>query len=299
MIEKIIRNLDHKTSKSLALTIKAVLADHIRFIRELNRILILRRDDGDALAYTKRSIAQHHFKRWFEPFEASDLASSQDFNAMLKIHDTLQYMAKDLANSVTKTGSIDIEQYEKFLALNDNFFELLWQLATEVIAAQYQFDSLTKLLNRRFFEPILKHELSRVKRQRNISCLVLIDIDDFKQINDNYGHDVGDTILSEFASLITASIRENDYASRHGGEELLICLPDTDLAIAEKVIVRLLSAIALFSFSLSLKLTASCGIAQLIDDVKQSTINADQAMYAAKAAGKNQVKIFQVSPNEQ
>jgi len=293
MIEKIIRNLDHKTSKSLAMTIKAVLADHIRFIRELNRILILRHDDTEALVYSKRTIAQRHFKRWFDPFESTELGKSTEFNAMIKVHQKLQVMATQLADTVKESGSINIEQYEEFLALNDSFFELLWQLATEVIAAQYQFDSLTKLLNRRFFEPVLKHELSRVSRQHNDTCLVLIDIDDFKQINDNHGHDVGDSILREFANLIKSSIRENDYASRHGGEEFLLCLPDTSLEIALMVIERLTIKIENHSYCLGLRLTASCGISLLVEDVRQSIINADQAMYAAKTAGKNQVKLFQ------
>jgi diguanylate cyclase (GGDEF)-like protein len=296
MMEKIIRNLDHKTSKSLAMTIKAVLSDHIRFIRELNRILILRHEDTPELIYSKRTIEQRHFKRWFDPYKATELGNSQEFNTLVDLHIKLQIMATELAATVKQSGSIDIEQYERFLAHNDTFFELLWQLATEVIAAQYQFDSLTKLLNRRFFEPILKHELSRIKRQNNACCVVLIDIDDFKLINDNFGHDVGDSILFEFAGVIKSSIRDNDYASRHGGEEFLLCLPDTTTDMALTVMERLSKKIANHNFSHQQTLTASIGIALLADEIRKSIINADQAMYLAKNNGKNQVRVFNACP---
>jgi diguanylate cyclase (GGDEF)-like protein len=166
------------------------------------------------------------------------------------------------------------------------------ETASEVISAQYQFDPLTKLLNRRAFKPILTHELSRVNRQETRSCLVLVDIDNFKKVNDTLGHDTGDQILREFSDVLRASIRESDCASRHGGEEFLLCLPDTDIETAEPIIKRLSKIIANNEYSKKIQLTASFGIALLSDNTKQSIINADKAMYQSKANGKNQVSTF-------
>ena len=213
-------------------------------------------------------------------------------NKIETLHNQLQSIAVLLSSQFKDTGKINIDHYESFLTQNDLFFELLWQLATEVISAQYQFDPLTKLMNRRAFKPILIHELSRVNRKETKSSLVLIDLDDFKKVNDTFGHDTGDQILREFSDVLRASISESDCVSRHGGEEFLLCLPDTDMETAQPVIERLSKLISDNEYSEKIQVTASFGIALLSGDTKQSIINADKAMYQSKANGKNQVSLF-------
>jgi len=292
MIEEIIRNLDHKTTKSLAVTIKAVLSDHVRFIREINRLLILNDDHNSLFANKSISVHRQNFKNWFNSYKGSILEENIDFKRVMNLHLKLQTMAEELSKNLRESGKIDIVEYEEFLNENDHFFEFLWQLATEVISAQYQFDPLTKLLNRRAFLPILQHELSKVNRLKCSCSIVLVDIDDFKKINDNFGHDTGDTILTEFATALLNHLRESDCASRHGGEEFLICLPDTDVHEAYVVIDRLNKHIKSFRYSLNIQITASFGISLLKNDIKQSIINADIAMYQSKNNGKNQISIF-------
>jgi len=292
MIEELIRNLDHKTTKSLAITIKAVLSDHIRFIREINRLLILK-DERNSL-FTNKNISVHQqiFKQWFESYQDTSLQKNPELEKFIKLHSKLQIMANELSERFQENGKIDINKYENFLNKNDIFFEFLWQLATEVISAQYQFDLLTKLLNRRAFLPILQHELSKVNRLKCCCSIVLVDIDDFKIINDKFGHDTGDSILTEFAAELLNHLRESDCASRHGGEEFLLCLPDTDVNQAYIVIERLNEHIRAREYLLNMHLTASFGIALLEEDIKSSIINADIAMYQSKNNGKNQITIF-------
>jgi len=292
MIEELIRNLDHKTTKSLAITIKAVLSDHIRFIREINRLLILK-DERNSL-FTNKNISVHQqiFKQWFESYQDTSLRKNPELEKFIKLHSKLQIMANELSERFQENGKIDINKYENFLNKNDIFFEFLWQLATEVISAQYQFDLLTKLLNRRAFLPILQHELSKVNRLKCCCSIVLVDIDDFKIINDKFGHDTGDSILTEFAAELLNHLRESDCASRHGGEEFLLCLPDTDVNQAYIVIERLNEHIRAREYLLNMHLTASFGIALLEEDIKSSIINADNAMYQSKNNGKNQITIF-------
>ena len=122
--------------------------------------------------------------------------------------------------------------------------------------------------------------------------LVLIDLDNFKEVNDTFGHDTGDQILLEFSDVLRASIRESDCASRHGGEEFLLCLPDTDIETAQPIIERLSKLIANNEYSKEINVTASFGIALLTVSTRQSIINADKAMYQSKANGKNQVRTF-------
>ncbi|WP_157829167.1 GGDEF domain-containing protein [Colwellia sp. 75C3] len=288
MIEHIIRNLDLETSKELATTIKAMLSDHIRFIREINQILIFKNSKNVVLNHSKLPLHNNFFRS----FIGEEFKNNDDMNKIEALHNQLQSIAVLLSSQFKDTGKIDIDHYENFLAQNDMFFELLWKLATEVISAQYQFDPLTKLLNRRAFQPILIHELSRVNRKETKTSLVLIDLDNFKEVNDTFGHDTGDQILREFSDVLRASIRESDCASRHGGEEFLLCLPDTDMETAQPVIERLSKLISDNEYSEKIKVTASFGIALLNGDTKQSIINADKAMYQSKANGKNQVSLF-------
>jgi len=292
MIEALIRSLDHKTTKSLALTIKAALSDHVRFIRQINSLLVL--NDNDTLLFTDKHISVHRqrFKNRFESYEDTALKENHYFKKVSSLHLKLQTMAEQLSKNHRKSGKIDIIQYERFLNENDIFFEVLWQLAIDVISAQYQFDFLTNLLNRRAFMPILQHELSKVNRLKCSCSIVLVDIDDFKKVNDSFGHDIGDSILTEFSTVLLNNLRESDCASRHGGEEFLLCLPDTDVYDAYKVIERLNRHILAFKYSSNIQLTASFGISLLKEDIKHSIINADMAMYQSKNNGKNQISIF-------
>jgi len=288
VIEHIIRNLDLETSKELATTIKAMLSDHIRFIREINRVLIIKKSRSSIQNISKLPL----YNNLYCSFIGEEFRENEEMKKIDTLHTQLQAMAVQLSSQLQNTGKIDIDQYEDFLDQNDVFFELLWKLASEVISAQYQFDPLTKLLNRRAFKPILMHELSRVNRQETKSCLVLMDIDNFKEVNDTFGHCTGDQILREFSDVLRASIRESDCASRHGGEEFLLCLPDTDIEIAQPIIERLSKIIANNEYTEKIKITASFGIALLKVNTKQSIINADKAMYQSKENGKNQVSIF-------
>lgn len=101
------------------------------------------------------------------------------------------------------------------------------------------YDSLTGLLNRRCFEKRVIKEISKIKRYGNESCFLILDIDDFKRINDEFGHPIGDKLLKSFASLLTSQLREYDIISRIGGEEFAILLTDTDCkggkTVAEKI----------------------------------------------------------------
>ena len=156
-------------------------------------------------------------------------------------------------------------------------------------------DELTGLPNRRCFERDFRKELLRCARFKTTLSLVIIDIDDFKQVNDNYGHICGDEVLRSIASILKDSIREIDSLARWGGEEYTILLPATDVDGALKWSERVRHKIAEYKFKCGgqkLSLTASFGVSctncsdytedQLFDD-------ADKNLYRAKNAGKNKV----------
>jgi diguanylate cyclase (GGDEF)-like protein/PAS domain S-box-containing protein len=159
-------------------------------------------------------------------------------------------------------------------------------------------DPLTGLYNRRMFIQRINDEIERASRYQHTLSLFMIDIDYFKSINDNYGHQTGDTVLQNFAKILSDSIRKSDYAARYGGEEFVVVLPETPLLKAEELAERLRKQIEDTHFSINnnedINLTVSIGISTFPEHAETShelLEIADAAMYAAKAAGRNYVKI--------
>jgi two-component system cell cycle response regulator len=159
-------------------------------------------------------------------------------------------------------------------------------------------DPLTKVLNRRALTERLAAEVGRVNRYESMVSLMLIDLDHFKNVNDNYGHLVGDDVLTEMAALLQGAIRAVDVVARYGGEEFVVVLPETGAAGAAAFAERLRELVELHPFTRgtegTLHLTASIGVASYpapgIDSAEDLLASADQALYRAKADGRNRVR---------
>jgi two-component system cell cycle response regulator len=158
-------------------------------------------------------------------------------------------------------------------------------------------DALTGLFNRRYMESHLASLLEQASARGKPLAVLVLDIDYFKSINDNHGHDAGDDVLREFALRIKRSIRGIDLACRFGGEEFVVVMPETDIAVAAMVAERLRRRIAADPFAInaggnSIPVTISIGIAALrgAEDNAASVLKrADQALYRAKRDGRNRV----------
>lgn len=157
-----------------------------------------------------------------------------------------------------------------------------------------QTDDLTKLHNARYLRQFLLNEIRRARRYGTSVAALFLDLDDFKQVNDLYGHLVGSHVLMEMAAVILSSVRDTDAVARYGGDEFVIVLPDTATELAGTVSERIRQKIAQHHFTggrrLKLSLTASFGVAafpQHASSPQQLVACADTAMYEAKAAGKN------------
>lgn len=174
------------------------------------------------------------------------------------------------------------------------------QIAQEHLLAEVQamatIDWLTNLYNRRHFFRLGEDEIVRARRYRHPISVLMIDIDHFKAINDNYGHTVGDEVLAAIASRLSAGLRQSDLAGRYGGEEFAIVLPETDLATATQVVAeRLRDAIASHPIETAkgpLQRTISVGVAGVDldnENLLDALSRADVGLYAAKHAGRNRV----------
>lgn len=156
-------------------------------------------------------------------------------------------------------------------------------------------DALTGLYNRRFLEQTLIRELAQAQRGGRSLALSIIDIDKFKPINDDYGHNVGDCVIKGLASLLLESTRAGDMACRFGGEEFVLVMPEIDLEVAVARVNQLREQFATMAFAGcddALRATFSGGVACFPahgSDAQSLLVAADHALYAAKAAGRNQV----------
>ena len=156
-------------------------------------------------------------------------------------------------------------------------------------------DGLTGLFNHRYFQEVLEKELARAERYNESFSLLMLDIDDFKPLNDSYGHQFGDRVLKLLADVFTASVRDTDTVARYGGEEFAIILPKVDSGQAAIMAQRIKNEVKARSKKFARgkrPVSVSIGVASFPIDVTErfSLIDrADKALYAAKAMGKDRV----------
>lgn len=170
------------------------------------------------------------------------------------------------------------------------------ELQTELhkVSTLVRHDQLTGTLNRRGLDEIFDNEVARARRRTSPLCVAMLDIDNFKKLNDTLGHDAGDAALIHLVSVIRDTLRPQDTLARFGGEEFVIVLPDTSLGDAKKALVRLQRELTKRYFlneNEKVLITFSAGISDFRGDDTQASVvkRADEAMYAAKKAGKNRV----------
>jgi len=178
------------------------------------------------------------------------------------------------------------------------------QLQQELVAAQETLreqathDSLTGLFNRRAILDLMKNEIARAKREKAPMGVIMVDIDHFKNVNDTYGHIVGDQILKASAPRMSLALRQYDYIGRYGGEEFIIITTNCDLNEATKIAERLRTSISDTSFQTTsgkIDITISLGVfSNNLDkdtDIDSLIRTADDLLYKAKTAGRNRMII--------
>ena len=152
-------------------------------------------------------------------------------------------------------------------------------------------DALTGIYNRYKMTTLIEEEIKRAKRYDESFSLLMLDIDKFKNINDTYGHDVGDYVLQELSRVVLKTIRKTDSFGRWGGEEFMLLAPHTNAEQAVELAEKIRKNIEEHSFEHVEKITVSIGVTQYINGEKETSLlkRVDQALYEAKANGRNQV----------
>ncbi|MGE4551704.1 MAG: diguanylate cyclase [Desulfovibrionaceae bacterium] len=171
------------------------------------------------------------------------------------------------------------------------------------VKIQADHDALTRMPNRRALDERLAHELRRARRYGNSLSVLMLDLDHFKDINDHYGHAMGDTVLSEVAGILTRNLRTTDFAARYGGEEFVVLLPHTGPDDAHMLAERIRERIEGRRFrhrEQAFTVTASIGVSSMAPGTLSGEADllgqADQALYRAKGGGRNQVARAESAP---
>jgi diguanylate cyclase (GGDEF)-like protein len=156
---------------------------------------------------------------------------------------------------------------------------------------------LTGLYNRNYLEQFVDKIVGLTQRGKLPLAVAMIDIDDFKQINDTYGHKKGDEVLRTLGKIVKSSVRKSDIAIRYGGEEILIVFPNTKKEYAKYVVGRIKDTLKTTDFGIDRSVTFSAGIAGYPEDVKDLTSLdsiievADEKLYLAKKNGKDRIEL--------
>ena len=166
-------------------------------------------------------------------------------------------------------------------------------MRTHELKKQAEHDALTGLLNRRVGERKLKLCCKTAQSKKQAYALILIDIDNFKKINDQFGHDEGDRVLRQCAKLINSSVRMGDIVTRWGGEEFLIVLPGCPLDAARDLAERIRKVVASQNDPVVGQITLSLGVGtvRLSENYTELLKRTDEALYQAKRSGRNKVVI--------
>lgn len=258
--------------------------DRIVISKLLTKIALMLKDITGHVLETEGDLAGHG-KNLGEL--ANQISEAHDYNKIKGIVDQMLVETKELVDSGKrlqtrmKISSEDLKQLQQEL---------------EKSQQEAQTDSLTALLNKRGFEKRFELERIRAKQNETPFSIIMVDIDYFKKVNDTFGHLVGDSLLKSIANILKSQLRKNDIASRYGGEEFLILLPETGIEGAKAAAQKIRDTLAVKEWKLKEtgetmgKITVSMGIALYkLNEPEEALIKrADDALYLAKNRGRDQ-----------
>lgn len=239
----------------------------------------------------------HHncrFGQWYYKSGNVALGNHSGFAEIGIEHERMHQYATSILRSSMDGVPISIKDYERFVTALKRLRLEIATVQRELEGALFNLDPLTGTPSRVGMLSKLREQREFARRKR--TCVVaMMDLDRFKSVNDTYGHTVGDKVLAGIARYIMAHLRPYDMMFRYGGEEFLICLPDTDTQVGLDILDRLRKELASLRFEAenkgSFHVTVSFGLALLDAElsVERSIDRADKALYVAKSSGRNRV----------
>jgi len=270
--------------------------DHIAWMAAWNRVALY--DTQDRAAQAETLPAPESFTIWRK--EAAKTIQDQPvLDKLVGLYDQLHRVAHLVLLKALDGSAISVGDYDSVAVKYQELVIGLRRLERALSAAASGLDTLTGLRSRAGMRDDLIKELSRFQRSGKPFCIALMDIDHFKHVNDTYGHEGGDRVLSAIANHTSRSLRPFDDAWRWGGEELLLCLKEADLSAGVLALERVRAGLEKLPIKLSdgtaINVTASFGIAAAMKDLTIDDLlaQADKALYRAKEGGRNRIETAQ------
>ena len=268
--------------------------------------------DGDKISYLNQSFLELMSLDSFENFDATkhcivDFIVNEDSSVRFKNLDELKLFLNSHEGEdnivqilVPNNSSSNIYFYKLFFKIYPEIQRIVMiftnitniQEERNLFKQQATTDALTQIPNRMYFDLYLERQITSAQREGTVFSLLMFDIDDFKVVNDTYGHPTGDKVLIELIQLVKAHIRKNDFLARWGGEEFMI-LSRSNTQESKTLALKLLHEIRNHTFEIIGRVTCSFGITSFEKNSTAKTLlkNVDEALYEAKGDGKNCAKI--------
>lgn len=250
----------------------------------------LGRNADNTIPLELQGVSRYHFKVSFNDSSQAFVEDMGSKNGTFLNNSKIDEKSPLTKGDIIKIGAVAL----KFIPAGDPERNAYDQLSLEANTDQH-----TGCYNKTFFNNSLDQEMKKAKLNGTPLSLIIFDLDHFKKLNDNYGHDAGDYVLKEMADLVKSNgVREQDIFARYGGEEFVILLPKTNLKYSFEIAERLRKLIESHSFtydSQKLPVTASIGVADYRQGVHSGVDlfkRADSAVYKSKENGRNQVQFY-------
>lgn len=238
------------------------------------------------------------FGQWYYGQPHPELQGDGCFEKIGTLHQAVHDNARALLLKSQDDQMISPDEYNLFMDTAMQFKFEIGTLQTNIINQVCVVDHLTGVWNRNGMLHKLEEEHERMVRSEQPCCICMMDLDDFKRVNDVYGHPVGDLVLQATTQLFDSKLRKYDSIFRYGGEEFLICLPNTTIKDALALMERLRSELAALPVEIKgmgpIHVSASFGLAMMSPDenVGSTIEQADHALLCAKASGRNRVCVW-------
>lgn len=270
-----------------------VVDDHISWLSSWHQVAFYGGADRNIRAGELKPPTS--FTLWVERAVDAMPGQKNILRRIADLYSELHTISKLVILSVPDGEALPIKEYEKVLSCFDEFITAVRRLERAFSEAAAGLDPLTGLRTRQGLEEDFNREMNRLKNAQTPFVLAMLDLDHFKQINDNHGHETGDRVLVAVANTLLRHIRTYDDAFRMGGEEFLIILKGVDAIGAASVLERLRAAISRIEMKTPnahlIPITASFGYAQALDGKSFDAVlgAADAALYKAKRDGRNRI----------
>jgi len=273
------------------------LNENIVVLTTKEKIISINKAGLDFFDYkTIKSLKEHHqyISKLFTEVSPKEERLVYGIDWVTKIHKKQNIKVEMIGDGLKQTFFMQVKKVNnnRYLVSFYNISIVMAQISNITKVAEK--DELTKIYNRSKFNSILSSSMRKSLVSNEPFSLIMLDVDHFKKINDTYGHDIGDSVLKDMASIIKGELRDKDNFARWGGEEFVVLAESLAEKEAFDLAERLRKAIEEYKFDRNLNVTCSFGVTQFRpNDTEHSVLKrADEALYVSKNNGRNQVRIF-------